>query len=112
MRSAEPEARRAEDEDDDDPAERRGEPPRASARPDKADESLETYIYRRIDPEHFAALDRERQIIFEEKKRKQISDRARRADALPYTPLFAADDPRSWTQETQRTDAPLSSSDD
>jgi len=38
LRSAEPEARRAEDEDDDDPAERRGEPPRASARPDKADE--------------------------------------------------------------------------
>tara|TARA_B110001452_G_scaffold266312_2_gene272859 strand:- start:192 stop:644 length:453 start_codon:yes stop_codon:yes gene_type:complete len=75
-------------------------------RPDKADESLETYIYRRINPDHFAQLDREKAVLFEEKKRRQVAERARRGESLPYTPLFSAGDPRSWAQESHRTDSP------
>ena len=75
-------------------------------RPDMRQESLEQYMFRRIDPNHFAALDREKQLLFEQKKRQQISERARRArSSKDEPPLFSAQDPRSWAQEIRRTEA-------
>ena len=75
-------------------------------RPDAADESLESYLHRRIDPGHFARLDRDTAARFEARTRRQVAERARRGASLPYTPLFSAADPRSWAQESHRTDSP------